>query len=284
MRQIQLILLCLLCHLYLIAQPSKVQVAAHRGDWRNYAENSLEAIESCIRMGVDIVEIDIAKTKDGHLVLMHDSKVDRATSGKGLVRDFTLAEVRELRLRNGLGRVTDFKIPTFEEVMLVAKGKIIVDVDKADEYFNDVYEILKKTGTLKQAFVKSDKPYEQLYQRYGAILDEMIFVGVIRPNKKTTIDSVANILERKFPVYEISFAEANKDLFRQIRAKLQNTSSVLWFNSLWDSNSGGYTDDKALKDPDENWGYLIDELGAGILQTDRPAQLLDYLRKRGLHD
>ena len=42
--------------------------------------------------------------------------------------------------------------------------------------------------------------------------------------------------------------------------------------------------DQALKDPDGNYGYLIEELGARILQTDRPGFMLDYLRKKGLHD
>lgn len=46
----------------------EVLVAAHRGDWRNACENSLEAIENAIRMGVDIVEVDLARTKDGHLI------------------------------------------------------------------------------------------------------------------------------------------------------------------------------------------------------------------------
>lgn len=47
-------------------------VVAHRGDWRNACENSLEAIENAIRMGVDIVEVDLQRTKDGALILMHD--------------------------------------------------------------------------------------------------------------------------------------------------------------------------------------------------------------------
>lgn len=45
-----------------------VMVASHRGDWRNFPENSLEAIESAIKMGVDIVEIDLQRTKDGELI------------------------------------------------------------------------------------------------------------------------------------------------------------------------------------------------------------------------
>lgn len=57
-------------------------------------------------MGVDIVEIDVRKTQDGQLVLMHDATVDRATDGKGRVSEHTLAELKSMHLRNGLGRVT----------------------------------------------------------------------------------------------------------------------------------------------------------------------------------
>ena len=78
-----------------------VLVASHRGDWRNACENSLEAIENAINMGVEIIEIDLARTKDGQLILMHDDKVDRTTTGKGWVKDLTLGEIKGLRLRNG---------------------------------------------------------------------------------------------------------------------------------------------------------------------------------------
>ena len=69
---------------------NQVIVVSHRGDWRNAPENSLQAIKNCIKMGVDMVEIDIRETKDGHLVLMHDKTIDRTTTGKGLVKEWTL--------------------------------------------------------------------------------------------------------------------------------------------------------------------------------------------------
>jgi glycerophosphoryl diester phosphodiesterase len=284
MRKIQIILLFILCHCFVVAQNTKVQVAAHRGDWRNYADNCIEGIESCIRMGVNIVEIDVAKTKDGHLVLMHDKTVDRTTDGKGKVSDFTLEEIQNLRLRNGLGRVTDFKIPTLEEAMQTAKDHIMVNLDKSDAYFDDIYRILEKTGTLKQAVIKSDKPYEQLKAQYGENLDKMIFMPVITLKKETTLDSITSLLNEKYPYYEICFQEENRELLLKIKEMLKNTSSIIWINSLWDSLCGGYSDDRALQDPDGTWGYLINELGTGILQTDRPAYLLEYLKKRGLHD
>ena len=281
MKKVYIILLLVMCHLLVMAQ---VQVASHRGDWRNYADNSIEGIESCIRMGVDIVEIDVAKTKDGQLVLMHDRNVDRTTNEKGFVSDFTLEEIKALNLRNGLGRVTGFKIPTLEEAMTVAKGKITINIDKGDEYFDDVYRILEKTGTIEQAIIKSDKPYNQLREKYGENLDKMIFMPVINLKSGTTIDSIHVVLEAKYPMYEICFQEENKELWLQIKEILQKNASVIWINSLWDSLCGGYSDDKALKDPNGTWGYLIDELGAGVLQTDRPALMLEYLRTKKLYD
>jgi glycerophosphoryl diester phosphodiesterase len=279
-----LILLLILCHTASWAQTQKVLVAAHRGDWRGYADNALEGIESCIIMGVDMVEIDVAKTKDGHLILMHDRKVDRTTNGKGLVSDFTLAEIQALRLRNGLGRVTSFRVPTLEEAMRVAKGKITVNVDKGDEYFDEVYRVLQKTGTVKDAIIKSEKPYAQLRRQYGAALDSMTFMPVVVLKKETTIDSISAVIGRIYPAYEVVFAEEHKELLQYIKTQLQNTSSVIWINSLSDSLCAGYSDDKALTNPDGTRGYLIDTLGAGIIQTDRPVLLLDYLKKKGLHD
>ena len=54
-----------------------VAVISHRGDWRNYPENSIPAIESVIRMGADMVEIDVSMTRDSVLVLCHDNTIDR---------------------------------------------------------------------------------------------------------------------------------------------------------------------------------------------------------------
>ncbi|MBQ0069272.1 MAG: glycerophosphodiester phosphodiesterase family protein, partial [Bacteroidales bacterium] len=102
-----------------------VIVAAHRGDWRNAPENSLPAIQHCIDMGVDMVEIDLQKTKDGHLVLMHDFDVNRTSNGQGRGCDHNLKEIKKQRLKNGLGRVTPVQIPPLEEVFKVGHGKIL---------------------------------------------------------------------------------------------------------------------------------------------------------------
>jgi len=278
-----MLLACSLVHAQQGVIRSKVLVASHRGDWRNYTENSIEAIESCIQMGVDIVEIDVAQTKDGHLILMHDKKVDRTTSGKGFVTDFTLEEIQKMYLRNGLGRVSEFKIPTLEEAMLVAKDRISVNLDKADKYFDDVYKVLERTGTIEQTIIKSDIPYEELRAEYGECFEKMIFMPVVIIKDSTTFHSILPILKRQYPYYEIVFEKENKELLLEIKDYLKDSASIIWINSLWPSLCGGYSDDRALKEPDNTWGYLINELGARILQTDRPAMMLEYLREKGLH-
>lgn len=76
-----------------LSAPAKqsVLVVSHRGDWRNAPENSLQAFQNCIDMGVDMVELDLKKTKDGELILMHDNTLNRTTNGTGKPEDYTLA-------------------------------------------------------------------------------------------------------------------------------------------------------------------------------------------------
>src|SRR5690606_6563807 len=88
------------------AQSHKIFVVAHRADWRNYPENSIGAIRSAIAMGVDVLELDVQRSSDGVLVLMHDARLDRTTSGKGKVSETDYAAIKELRLRNGAGVIT----------------------------------------------------------------------------------------------------------------------------------------------------------------------------------
>lgn len=80
-----------------------VWVASHRGDWIYAPENSTTALEHAIFFGSDLIETDVRLTKDGKIIMMHDATVDRTTNGKGNIADLTLAEIKELRLRNNFG-------------------------------------------------------------------------------------------------------------------------------------------------------------------------------------
>ena len=262
-----------------------VLVVSHRADWRNAPENSLQAIQNCIDMGVDVIEIDLKKTKDGHLILMHDKKIDRTTTGKGYPADYTLEELRQFRLKSGTGHKTAHLIPTLEEVMLLCKGKILVNIDKGYDYFKEAYAILEKTGTVQQCIIKAGLPYEQVKAENGDVLDKVIFMPVVQLHKEgaeAIIDSYQKHM--KPAAYELVFDNDSQpvlDLIQKVRA----TGANLFINSLWPELCGGHDDDRAveLHQPDESWGWIINQ-GAKLIQTDRPVLLLEYLRTKKLHD
>jgi glycerophosphoryl diester phosphodiesterase len=143
----------------------EVFVVAHRADWRNFPENSIAAIESAIQMGVDVVELDVQRTKDGHLILMHDKTLDRTTTGKGRVDEWTLDSIRTLKLLNGCAIRTKHNVPTLEEALVYAKDKIMINLDKADRFFEDVYLLLEKTGTTRQIIMKGGKSPDEVVQQ-----------------------------------------------------------------------------------------------------------------------
>ena len=136
----------------------RMMTAIHRNDHTYYPENSIEGIISCIQMGVDSLEIDVGKTKDGVLVLMHDATLKRTTDweqkqGKnGLptsnnLADWTLAELRQLCLKTNSGVQTDYLIPTLEEVLLVCKGHIWARLDKLTvfDWDSEITPLIEKT-------------------------------------------------------------------------------------------------------------------------------------------
>ncbi|GHT64613.1 glycerophosphoryl diester phosphodiesterase [Bacteroidia bacterium] len=256
-----------------------VFVVAHRGDWRNAPENSLKAMERSIKMGVDMVEIDIRMTKDGELVLMHDGTIDRTTTGKGNVADYTLAELRQFYLKDGLGVVLTQQIPTLKEVMLLCKDKILVNVDKAADYMDKVQEILKETGTEKQVVYKGYKPYQDVKQQYGDLLNQIIYMPIVADNTKGLDTVVADFIKYYKPVaFEIIFRTEDSPMNAAVKAMKTNACRV-WVNSLWANMNAGHNDERAVDEPDACWGWLI-EYGASIIQTDRPKELIEYLKSK----
>ncbi len=101
------------------AAPSKRRAAviSHRGEHLRNPENSLAGIEAAAKMGVDYVEMDIRTTGDGKLILMHDSSVDRTTTGdaKGAVSALTFNQIRALQLKGGGA------VPAFHEALEVLR-------------------------------------------------------------------------------------------------------------------------------------------------------------------
>jgi glycerophosphoryl diester phosphodiesterase len=268
-----------------VSAQNKIQVTAHRGDWRNAPENSLRAFQYAAQMGVEIVELDLKKTKDGVVVIMHDGTIDRTTNGKGKPADYTFDEIRKFGLRNGIGRVTKNQIPTLKEVMLALKGTgVKVNLDKSYDYYHEALAVLKETGTVQQAIFKSEVPYADLKARYPDLIDSIIYMPVVNLDKPEAKQIIIDYLNNMKPyAFELNFTKDTSAVLRDNKFITQ-TGSKVWINSLWASLNAGHDDDTAVEDDNkkDSWDWIIAH-GATIIQTDRPQLMLEYLRKKHLH-
>lgn len=269
----------------LAGDTTAVFVVAHRGDWRYAPENSIAAIEHSIAVGVDVVELDLQLTRDSVLIVMHDATLNRTTTGKGRVADWTLDSIRTLKLKNGCGIRTKHAVPTLEEALLAAKGRVLVNLDKADRYFDLVAPVLERTGTTRQIVMKGSKPADEVLALYGQYLDEVIYMPVVNLDSENAAELMQDyISDLKPAAYELLYAQAEDTAMPLRMRDTLRGQALIWYNTLWDTVCGGHDDDLSLEDPDAAFGYLIDTLGARIIQTDRAEHLLSYLRQRGLHE
>lgn len=269
----------------LAGDTTAVFVVAHRGDWRYAPENSIAAIEHSIAVGVDVVELDLQLTRDSVLIVMHDATLNRTTTGKGRVADWTLDSIRTLKLKNGCGIRTKHTVPTLEEALLAAKGRVLVNLDKADRYFDLVAPVLERTGTMRQIVMKGSKPADEVLALYGQYLDEVIYMPIVNLDSENAAELMQDyISDLKPAAYELLYAQAEDTAMPLRMRDTLRGRALIWYNTLWNTLCGGHDDDLSLEDPDAAFGYLIDTLGARIIQTDRAEHLLSYLRQRGLHE
>lgn len=108
-------------------------ISGHRGGMMTgYPENCIESFEKTLTMMPSFFEIDPRLTKDSIIVLMHDKTIDRTTTGKGKVSDFTYAQLQQFNLVDRDGNVTPYKIPTLKECIEWSRGKTILNLDIKD--------------------------------------------------------------------------------------------------------------------------------------------------------
>jgi len=175
----------------------KVLRIGHRGACGHAPENTLASIEKAISVRCDFTEVDVQRTADESLILLHDERVDRTTNGKGVAAGMTLADIRKLDA--GGGQV----IPTLEEALATAHGRIGLILElKAEGLAYDVCGIVRASGF----------PGEIIYASF--LHDELQHVRRADPDAKTLV------LFKRFP--ENPAAEA---------AMLQATHVGLRFNT-----------------------------------------------------
>ncbi|HBJ39171.1 MAG TPA: hypothetical protein DDZ51_31375 [Planctomycetaceae bacterium] len=156
-----------------IAQPPKI--VAHRGLLRHAPENTISNFRACLELRLGF-ELDVERSKDGHLVCIHDDTVDRTTDGTGKVADLTLVEIRKLDAGGWFDRrFASERVPTIDEVFeLVAQYRdkdILIAVDlKAEGVEQDVVRLAQNHNVLNRLlFIGSAISDPQVRDRIRAI-------------------------------------------------------------------------------------------------------------------
>lgn len=265
-----------------------VVVVCHRGDWRNHPENSALAIESIIKTGADMMELDLKMTKDSVLVLSHDKTLDRCTNGKGLVSDYTYEEIKALKLKRAHGVAIDTaRMLTLEQALMICKDRICVNIDQGYQFYDQILEISERLGVTNQLLIKGKRPIDEVAAHEAKYEHNMMYMPIVDVQKPKGIELYNSYMERNVVplAYEVCW-QTEDGTFERVCKEIIEQGSKVWVNTIWASLCGGdgNDDDAAFmaEDPGDVYQRYLDN-GVTMIQTDRPELLVNYLTKQGRH-
>jgi len=244
--------LFLLAFLCLPAAERQVAVISHRGEHLAHPENTLAAYRAAIELGADYFEVDVRTTSDGHLVLMHDSTVDRTTNGQGAVTQLTFAEIRRLK-------VGGEKVPTFDEALELAKGRAGVYVDAKRVSPEDLVAAVDRHRMRGAVVVYGGFEYLKAVQKLcpeARVMPEAVNLAMVE----------RIFAELKPQVVAFSRHDWKEDIIQAVRR----------------NGAGIFVDRLGPDDTPAAWQEAV-ERGATGIQTDHVARLVAFLRACGLH-
>lgn len=250
---------------YQTNQPSKraiAKISAHRGggDLKGYPENCIESFAYLAKNLPVIIECDIDLTRDSVLVMMHDATLDRTTTGTGKLIDKTYAETRQYRLEDNAGNVTNYQIPTLEDVLRWGKNKVTFTLDvKRNVSFAKVVDMIHKTGAGDYAAVITyNAPDAALVHR----LDPGLMISVTIRNR-AEYDRLHDLgLPDNRMIAFVGVKEPDAGLYQFLHGK--GIACIL--------GTLGNLDKQAAAKGDQVYRTFA-ENGADIMSTDRPLEV-----------
>ncbi|MEG0978688.1 MAG: glycerophosphodiester phosphodiesterase family protein [Oscillospiraceae bacterium] len=263
----------------------RLMSVASKGNWRNFPENSLEGIQSCIDIGVDIVAVDIQRTKDGKFVLMSDKSLSRMCVDKdgrvatSKVSEETLDEIKEFYFlrdsRGGLNaKPTNYKVPSLEEAITLSKGKIMIMIDNAWKYGDEVQSIIKSLDADEIVILRGAKTAQEIsahIQKNGLPISHIsgYYEGVMSyPAKKyikETISSGAKIIELTSP-------NSYSSLYSDSVLKKFVDNGRAFVSTISPELCGGREDLRS------DWSDLVGR-GYSVIETNYPKELVNYIKE-----
>ncbi|MGZ9869215.1 glycerophosphodiester phosphodiesterase [Priestia endophytica] len=203
----------------------KVDNVAHRGASAYAPENTIAAFDKAVEMKADYIEIDVQRSKDGKLVLIHDTTVDRTTDGSGKVGNLTFKELRNLDAGSWKGeQFAGAQIPTFDEILDRYHGKIGILIElKAPELYPGIEENVAKE--LKERNL--DKPQNEkiIVQSFNhksmKKMNELlpkVSIGVLTSSSTDTTEQALQEFSTYADYFNPSYGIVTEDLVNQVHS------------------------------------------------------------------
>ncbi|WP_240186920.1 glycerophosphodiester phosphodiesterase family protein [Pedobacter nanyangensis] len=246
-------------------------LSAHRGaPMPGFPENAIETFENATTYQPVIIEFDVALSKDSALVIMHDDRLDRTTNGKGLIGQQTYAQLKALNLKDNEGQLTNFKIPTLEEVLRWGKDKVLFTIDiKRGVPYPKIIEAVRKTKSETNAIIITYNA-NQAAEVHRLAPDLMISATVKSPEDLERLNKMG-VPNHKIIAF-VGISEPHQNLYQYLHSK--GISTILGTMGNLDTSAKASANKQVF-------GNLVAN-GADVLSTDElklAGQQLDAYRK-----
>ena len=247
-------------------------VSAHRGGpTSGFPENCTATFANTIKYIPAIIETDIALSKDSVLVMMHDNTLNRTTTGKGSIGNYTYQELQKFNLKDPKGNVTSFKIETLDEVLQWGKDKVIYTLDvKRGVPMKMIVDAIRKNKAERNSMIIT---YNANQAAEVARLAPDLLISVSARGKKDVKRMEALGVKVDNMVAFVGTAEPSNQTYKYLQSR--NIPSIL--------GTMGNIDKSAVTRGDGLYYKLI-ENGANVLSSDRPVeagkQLEQYVKDK----
>lgn len=239
----------------------KFHISAHRGggDYTGYPENCVESFQYLARQMPVVIECDISMTRDSVLMMMHDDRLDRTTTGTGKVADVTWDYCKTLKLEDNAGNQTKFAIPTLDEVLRWGRNKVVFTLDvKRGVPFERVVGAVRRAGAAPYAAVIT---YNATDAARVHQLDPSLMISVNVRNR-ADYDRLRELgVPDSRMIAFIGTREADRDLYRFLHER--GIACIL--------GTLGNLDKQTIARGDSLYRQFVAN-GADVLSTDRPLE------------
>ena len=240
------------------AKEKNVLVVAHRGTCGgNIPCNSVPAYQAALRAGADVIEMDVERSRDGVLFIQHPGMENVHLRMKDSIKNFPSSVVEHFRLSNWDLTSTQYFIPRLEDVLLMLRGKCIINIDKFWKNPKEISELIHQLGMEDQIIIKTDfcEDYIAAVEKYAS---DIPFMAIAR-------DGIAvheAVMKRKLRyvglevLFESDDAQvASKDFIE----RMHKDGKIIWANAIvynyQEVLSAGHNDDISMyEDPEKRLG------------------------------